>query len=116
MLKKSIYILLVLMSVLPFVSKAQTVSSFNNFENANLIKFYPNPATTFIQFDISDISNLSGATFKIFNFIGKKVYETNQLNERMVISLNDFFRGVYIFQLADRNGRVLESSKFQVQK
>jgi hypothetical protein len=104
------------MSVSPFVSKAQTVSSFNNFENANLIKFYPNPATTFIQFDISDISNLSGATFKIFNFIGKKVYETNQLNERMVISLNDFFRGVYIFQLADRNGRVLESSKFQVQK
>jgi hypothetical protein len=38
------------------------------------------------------------------------------LKERMVISLNDFFRGVYIFQLADRNGRVLESSKFQVQK
>jgi len=42
--------------------------------------------------------------------------EVNSLTPRTVINLNDFFRGVYVFQLTDRNGKVIESGKFQVEK
>jgi len=96
-----------------FAVQAQTRSSVHEVSK---IKFYPNPATTFIQFDFSENTDLTGASFKIFNFIGKKVFETDRLKLRTVVNLNDFFRGVYIFQLTDRHGRVIESSKFQVQK
>ena len=30
------------------------------------------------------------------------------------LSLNGFYRGVYIFRLSDKNGNVIDSGKFQV--
>lgn len=100
-----------------FASQSKAQSVFESpFTEARLVKFFPNPATTFIQFDFSDKVDLSEMNFKIFSFIGKKVFESNQLTSRTIVNLNDFFRGVYIFQLTDRNGKMIESSKFQVQK
>lgn len=80
-----------------------------------VVRFFPNPASSFINFEFKDIT-LSEYSFKIFNFIGKKVAEINQLTPRTVVNLNDYFRGVYIFQLTDRSGKVVESGKFQVVK
>jgi len=34
----------------------------------------------------------------------------------MVITLSDLFRGIYIYQLRDRTGQILESGKFQIIK
>jgi hypothetical protein len=87
-----------------------------NAENlAKVVRFYPNPASSFINFEFKDI-RLPDYSFKVFNFIGKKVLEINNLTPRTVVNLNDYFRGVYIFQLSDRNGKVIESGKFQVVK
>lgn len=80
------------------------------------VRFFPNPASSFINFEFKDNSNLSNYSLKVFNFIGKKVLENNNLSARTVVNLNDFFRGVYIFQLTDRTGKVVESGKFQVVK
>lgn len=80
------------------------------------VRFFPNPASSFINFEFKDNSNLSNYSLKVFNFIGKKVLENNNLSLRTVVNLNDFFRGVYIFQLTDRTGKVVESGKFQVVK
>jgi hypothetical protein len=52
----------------------------------------------------------------IFNFMGKKVYEVKNTTARTNINLEDFYRGIYIFQLRDKNGLILESGKFQVVK
>jgi Secretion system C-terminal sorting domain len=81
-----------------------------------MVKFYPNPAVSFINFEFQSNINLSNYSFKVYNFIGKKVVEINNLTPRTVINVNEFFRGVYIFQLTDRNGKVIESGKFQVAK
>lgn len=87
-----------------------------NVENVvKVVRFFPNPASSFINFEFKDIK-VSEYSFKIFNFIGKKVLEINNLTPRTVVNLNDYFRGVYIFQLADRNGKIVESGKFQVVK
>lgn len=79
------------------------------------IKFYPNPATSAITFDFLK-DNDKPYTFQIFNFLGKKVYELSSVNSKTIVSLTDFTRGIYIFQLKDQNGKVIESGKFQVNK
>jgi hypothetical protein len=48
--------------------------------------------------------------------MGKKVYEIKNTPSRMNLSLSDFYRGIYIYQLRDKNGQMLESGKFQVAK
>ncbi len=79
------------------------------------VKFYPNPATSTINFDFLK-ENDKPYTFQIFNFLGKKVYETFSVNSKTSVNLTDFTRGIYIFQLKDQNGKVIESGKFQVNK
>ena len=80
-----------------------------------IIKFYPNPATSIINFDFQKGYDKS-YTFQIFNFLGKKVYEVSNVTPRTVVNLTDFYRGVYIFQLKDKSGKMIDSGKFQVSK
>lgn len=98
-------------------ASAQANRSAASTENlVKQVRFYPNPASSFINFEFKDITDLPSYSFKVFNFIGKKVLEINSLSPRTVINLNDYFRGVYIFQLTDRTGKIVESGKFQVVK
>ncbi|HRP57999.1 T9SS type A sorting domain-containing protein [Agriterribacter sp.] len=80
-----------------------------------ILKFYPNPATTFINFDFQRGYDKS-YSLRIYNFLGKKVFELANISLTNQVNLSDFTRGVYIFQLRDRNGKIIESGKFQVSK
>lgn len=80
-----------------------------------IIKYYPNPATTVINFDFQKNYDKS-YSFQIFNILGKKVLEISNLSINNQVNLNDLNRGVYIFQLRDKNGKIIESGKFQVSK
>lgn len=80
-----------------------------------MVRFYPNPATSEINFDFEKGYD-NTYSFLVFNFLGKKVHEIRKVSQRNKLNLGDFFRGIYIFQLKDKNGRVLESGKFQVIK
>lgn len=82
---------------------------------AKIIKFYPNPATSFITFDFQRGYDKT-YTLQIFNLPGKKVYEVTDVSPKTVVNLNEFFRGMYIFQLRDKAGRLIEAGKFQVSK
>ena len=79
------------------------------------IRFYPNPAVTVINFEFQKNFDKS-YTFQVFNFIGKKVLDLGSVTPKMNIDLSDFFRGVYIYQLRDRTGKIIDSGKFQVVK
>jgi hypothetical protein len=80
-----------------------------------IVKFYPNPATSIITFDFQQGYDKS-YNLQIFNFIGKKVQEINNVTPKTTVNLNDFYRGIYIFQLKDKTGKVIDSGKFQVSK
>ena len=80
-----------------------------------IVKFYPNPATSIITFDFQSGYDKQ-LNLQIFNFIGKKVQEINNVTPKTIVNLNDFYRGMYIFQLKDKNGKVVDSGKFQVSK
>jgi len=81
----------------------------------HLIKFYPNPAISFITFDLQKNSD-KGYDMQIFNFLGKMIFEQKNIATKTTINLNEYSRGVYIYQLRDHDGKILESGKFQVSK
>jgi hypothetical protein len=82
---------------------------------ARYIRYYPNPATTFINIEVQ--RNISrNYSFQVYNFLGKKVAELPDISGRTRIDLTNFSRGIYIYQLKDATGKVVESGKFQVEK
>lgn len=84
-------------------------------EGTRIMKLYPNPAVSFIKFEAQ--KNIDkGYTLQVINFIGKQVYEAKNINNSTTLDLSTYNRGVYIYQLKDQSGKVLESGKFQVSK
>lgn len=79
------------------------------------IRFYPNPAVTQITFDFFKPIDRS-FTFQIYNFLGKKVFEQKSVNPRTSVDLSQYYRGIYIFQLRDNTGRIVQAGRFQVAK
>lgn len=112
---KKIIIILNFLIGITFTSFAQNKIDTELSLQAKLIKFYPNPATAVINFDYMRGYDKT-YTLQIFNFMGKKVYELKNTAQRMNVNLDDFYRGIYIFQLRDKNGTIKESGKFQVIK
>jgi Secretion system C-terminal sorting domain len=80
-----------------------------------VIKLYPNPATSYITFDLQK-GYQKGLTIVVYNFLGKKMYESQNVAEKTTLSLNDFTRGVYIYHINDQGGRVMDTGKFQVSR
>lgn len=115
LLRKILYILVLTIAIsLNGFAQERPVTDPSNAIN-KIIKFYPNPATSIINFDLQRDYNNSFSLL-IFNFMGKKVYEVKSTSTRMSINLDEFYRGIYIFQLRDKNGNITESGKFQVVK
>ena len=80
-----------------------------------IIKLYPNPATSYITVDLQK-SNERGLSIQVYNFLGKKMYESQNMAEKLTIDLSDFNRGVYIYHLRDQSGKIIESGKFQISR
>lgn len=84
-------------------------------DQPRIIRFYPNPATTFIQFEAP--SQLAKETqLQIFNFLGKKVADLPTSQAKARVDLTPLTRGIYIFQLKDKSGKIIGSGKFQIEK
>ena len=96
-------------------SKAQSTREPSPGAAQRIMKFYPNPATTFIKAEFQKNFN-AGYSLQIINFIGKQVYEAKNVNSSTTLDLSTYTRGVYIYQLKDPSGKVIESGKFQVSK
>jgi Secretion system C-terminal sorting domain len=79
------------------------------------VKFYPNPAVSFITFDFQKKYD-KNYSVQLYNFLGKRVFEFSAEDQKTIVNVSDFFRGIYIFQLKDPTGRIIESGKFQVVK
>ena len=92
------------------------LGSFPDNGTAATVRFYPNPATSFITFEDFSKKYDKNYTIQLFNFLGKKVYEFTLADQKNIVNLSDFFRGIYIFQLRDPSGKIVESGKFQVNK
>jgi hypothetical protein len=112
---KRIFYIFILIAGFHFSSTAQVKSTFINDDAVKAVKFYPNPAVSMINFEFKKDYDKS-YNLLIYNFIGKKIIELKASEQKITIPLDGFYRGVYIFQLRDAQGNVVESGKFQVVK
>ncbi len=80
-----------------------------------IVKLYPNPAITYITFDIQTGFE-KGLSIQVYSFLGKKMYESQNLTQKLNIDLTEFNRGLYMYHLMDASGKIIKSGKFQVTK
>lgn len=79
------------------------------------VKCYPNPATSFVNFEFTSNYISKGYTLSVYSFSGKKMNENNVNTSKITLTFSDdYFRGIYIYQLRDKSGRIIETGKFQV--
>lgn len=83
--------------------------------NGKILKIYPNPATSYITFDIQK-SYQRNLTITVYSFLGKKMSETQNVNEKTTLTLTDYNRGMYVYHLTDQSGKVIDTGKFQVSR
>jgi hypothetical protein len=102
-----------------------TVFTLLGFQaNANIVlpadvviqvaRFYPNPASSSIIFEFKNFTKQN--RLQVYGFTGKRLIDMPVNDNRIQILLDGFYRGVYIFQLKDKDGNILDSGKFQVVK
>lgn len=112
-LMKKIY-LIILLSVFTLGTKAAVSGTINGDGIIKITRFYPNPATSFINFEFRNISET--CSIQIYNFLGKKVYSQVITGSKITIPLDNLYRGLYIYQIKDALGNTEESGKFQIVK
>ena len=111
---KIFYILLSFILLSSVQAKSQARGPMPDPE-IKIVKFYPNPAVSFITFEVEKESN-KVYSLQIFNFLGRKVKDVADISPKTIVNLSDLVRGIYIFQLKEQNGRVADSGTFQVNK
>ncbi len=110
--------MLLTLTIVLGVSFAHAGFYHNPFEyyQVKIVKCYPNPASAFITFEFATVADKTN-TLKIFSFTGKKMSDQVVTNNKVSVLLgNDFYRGIYVFQLRDKDGKLIESGKFQIVK
>jgi hypothetical protein len=110
-----IFYLLCLSLIVSLNVSSQERSAPGKESSTRILRFYPNPAVSQINFDFIKGYDKT-YSFQIYSFLGKKVLDLPNISPKTTVNLSDFFRGVYIFQLRDKNGKIVESGKFQVSK
>ena len=115
-MKKVLFILSFLFCI-SIASNGQTLVASNNNTDAQVkfIKTYPNPATTVVNIEFQKGYSRT-YSIQILNTLGKKMYLAKFVPSSFAIDLRaeKFYRGVYIYQLLDKTGRIVESGKILV--
>jgi hypothetical protein len=109
------YILLSIILLSTTQAKSQARGPLPDTDHKVVKKFYPNPAVSYIIFEIDKEPNQT-YTLQIYSFLGKMVKNIPDIVDRYTVNLSDLYRGLYTFQLKDQSGRVTDSGIFQLNK
>jgi hypothetical protein len=113
---KYLYLILLGSFIIAGSSFTNAIGGGETLINTKITKAYPNPATSYIVFEFDKTVDRS-YSLQIFAFYGKKMTELRINESKLNINLDDsYMRGLYIYQLVDLSGKIVESGKFQVNK
>ena len=79
------------------------------------VKVYPNPAQSYVTIDLQT-NYQRGLNIVVYSFLGKKMYENQNVPEKTTLTLTDYNRGIYVYHVTDLAGKVLFTGKFQVSR
>ena len=111
---RNFYILLSIILLISTQAKSQARGPLSEMDH-KVVKFYPNPAVSYITFELIKEQNKT-YTLQIFSFLGRKVKDVSEVSDKKTVNLSELTRGLYTFQLKDEEGRVTDSGIFQVNK
>lgn len=115
-MKNSTLFLLLLLCTFASPAWSQSKPTSTGQESvAKVVKAYPNPATSKIFFEIQR-NNDKVYEIIVFNFLGKKIDHLKNVSTRTELNLENYYSGLYVFQLREMNGTLVESGKFNVVK
>ena len=113
---KQLSFILILIIGINFTSFAQNRTFSDEVGvQTKFIKSFPNHASTVVNFEFQKGYSRS-YSIQVLNSIGKKMFEAKNIPSLLSINLKEekFYRGIYIYQLIDKNGIVVESGKILV--
>ncbi len=84
------------------------------YGTSNIIKVYPNPASGILNIDMNSIAKAE-TDVEIQNTLGQIIYQTQALNQHLVINTADFGAGVY-FVTIKQGGKTLDVKKVIIDK
>jgi hypothetical protein len=87
----------------------------NQEPKVKMLKFFPVPARDNITFEFVT-GYTRGLSFEIITQIGNKMLSAPNVVSRFTLNLATYRRGVYFYVLKDKNGKSVETGKFQVIK
>ena len=82
---------------------------------AQEVRVYPNPAQSYITIDLQN-NYQKGLTIAVYSFLGKKMYESQNVTEKTTLTLTDYNRGIYVYHITGPDGKILFTGKFQVSR
>jgi hypothetical protein len=102
--------------LIAIASKGQSSRPIPSDAGDKIVRLYPNPATSYITFDLSKGYDKS-YSIQVFSFLGKKMYESQATAQKLTVDLSEYNRGLYIYHLVETTtGKIVESGKFQVSR
>jgi hypothetical protein len=110
-----LYILVSIILLTTTQARSQARGPLSDPEHKVVKKFYPNPAVSYITFEIDKEPNTS-YKLEIFSFLGKLVKDIPEMVDHYTVNLSDLTRGLYTFQLRDQSNRIIDSGIFQLNK
>lgn len=96
------------------IINGEMIDTSLNVNNINITtKVYPNPASNSLFFEINDPKAF---TIKILDLSGKIVEQRKRINKKEEFQLNNYSNGLYLYQMLNRENKVIQSSQFNVLK
>lgn len=106
--------ILALLVLLAGSAGAQTTPRNLPAAGDRIVKLYPNPASTIINFELPREMERTHI-IQVYTFMGKKVTDVQARATRTTLDVSEYNRGLYIYHLVEiSTGKVVESGKFQV--
>ena len=97
-----------------FCAKSQDTRNLHP-DQQDKVKVYPNPAQSYITIDLQ-ANYQKGLNIVVYSFLGKKMYENQNVPEKTTLTLTDYNRGIYVYHITDPAGKILFTGKFQVSR
>lgn len=114
MIRKFTLVILIFLCKTTFSFSQRHYTAFGQESRNKVVNLYPNPASSQINFEIQH-NNDRVYEIIIYNFLGKK-FDELKISGKVTLSLDKYYSGIYIYQLLDMQGTVIESGKFNVIK
>ena len=79
------------------------IPSLSDIES--LVRIYPNPAENLLHVEFP--SSFKPEFLKLFDSIGKEIFSTNSVEQKISISTENFPRGIYFLEISGEQGRMV---------